>query len=92
MTTTLFQLPQAQRAKVICRESAVLRFRELLASQPSAGIERALAHTVAEFRWTGISTRSLRRWLARYERYGVNGLVEQKRGVVGRKKRKGGRR
>ena len=84
-----------EAAKVRAREEAVLFFE----SQKHLGIEAALKSTVAHF-YTNkpnafvsaevatdfkISISQLRRWIRRYEAHGLNGLVEQKQGRVGRK-------
>lgn len=72
-----------QHTKALRREEAVL----LLKSQLHLGKEIALETTVATMRAKyhdiACSTRALRRWVERYDLYGLSGLVEQKRGIVG---------
>lgn len=71
--------------KVGLRQKAV----EIFASLQHAGKELALKTTLE--RMAGdhpdfhISTRSLRAWIRAFAEYGLHGLVEQKRGVVGRR-------
>ena len=75
-----------QSERVRWREAAVL---EYLKTRSNSGVERALAGAVAksltEHPALPISVRSLRRWAASYEALGIDGLVEQKQGRVGRK-------
>lgn len=75
---------EKQARKVGLRQAAV----ELCASFRDLGREAALSLTVQRMRDAhpalNISVRSLRDWCKAYAEFGVNGLVEQKRGVVGR--------
>ena len=72
-----------QREKVLRREQAV----QMLRSQLHLGKEVALETVAATMRATyadfDCSARSLRRWDERYSLSGIDGLVEQKRGIVG---------
>lgn len=86
------------RQKALAREAAVKRYLELVEFH---GVERALVLTVQHFAsspspaaagdgWGEgepflFSTRQLRRWREQHQMFGLNGLVEQKQGVVGRK-------
>lgn len=75
-----------QRAKVLRRERAVLRVAEL--QRNGTGAETALQIVSEELRNDGISgasTSAVRRWVKRYRQFGTDGLVEQKKGVVGRR-------
>jgi hypothetical protein len=74
------------REKVLLREQAVLLFR----SCKQFGVEVALQTAVAEakLRWPALklnNINSLRAWDKKYTLFGIDGLVEQKRGRVGRK-------
>ena len=75
---------ERQARKVGLRQAAV----EMCASFRDLGREAALALTVQRMREEhpalNICVRSLRDWCQAYAAYGVNGLVEQKRGIVGR--------
>jgi len=75
---------ERQAAKVGLRLAAV----ELCGSFRDLGREAALALTVQRMRdehpALNICVRSLRDWCQLYAAHGLNGLVEQKRGVVGR--------
>jgi hypothetical protein len=74
-----------QVTKVNRRKKAV----EFCLANRHLGKESALAHTIVHIKDLypnfSISVDSLRTWVKRYEQFGLNGLVEQKRGVVGRK-------
>jgi hypothetical protein len=83
-----------QRAKALLRQQAVAFFKEKTSPPLSMGIERALSAAVTHIyhlaEEKGISnfaasTRTLREWIRNYDRHGLNGLVEQKQGRVGRK-------
>ena len=81
-------LPPAdpQRENVLLREKAV----QLLNSNATVhGKEMALQlvcnHFAEHHKTFSISISSLRRWDDRYKAHGLDGLVEQKRGIVGRK-------
>lgn len=73
------------RETVLQRQRAVQLFND----QKHLGVEVALQTTVAVMRATyptfACSTRSLRRWIADHAAQGIDGLVDQKRGRVGRK-------
>ncbi|MGA2501894.1 MAG: hypothetical protein ABSH20_29480, partial [Tepidisphaeraceae bacterium] len=79
--------PEACR-KVGLRQAAVESFLSL----QSLGKELAISTTIVRMReqhtWRGqpfyVSTGSLRTWCRAFAKWGINGLVEQKRGVVGR--------
>jgi len=75
----------AAREKVLLRERAV----KLVASNSIFGKMRAVALVVEHFKkeqpLMPISPRALHDWCAAYAERGIDGLVEQKRGVVGRK-------
>lgn len=74
-----------QRENVLLREKAV----QLAEANHFQGQETALQlvcrHFAAEHPCFHISASSLRRWCAAYAAHGLDGLVEQKRGRVGRK-------
>ena len=70
----------ASREKVLARERAVLRVQHLV----SCGTAYAAALRLASLEHA-VSTRSLRRWVAGYQRDGLDGLTEQRLGRVGRK-------
>ena len=76
---------ERQARKVGLRQAAV----ELCQSFRDLGREAALALTVKRMREEhpalNICVRSLRDWCQSYAAHGVNGLVEQKRGIVGRR-------
>jgi hypothetical protein len=80
-----------QRKKVLLRKEAVLFFKEKVAAR--FGIEfslsaavthiyrRATEEKIQDFQ---TSTRTLREWVRKYDASGIDGLVEQKLGIVGR--------
>jgi hypothetical protein len=76
----------AQAQTALLREKAV---KLLNATVSLLGKEVALVQTCARLQEAHplfrISVRSLRRWQQAYGEYGLDGLVEQKRGVVGKK-------
>lgn len=69
-----------EQAAVLAKEQAVLHYRELL--RTGTGIELAMASVACA---CGVSPRSVRSWISGYTSNGLDGLVIQKRGVVGRK-------
>lgn len=70
---------------VLKREKAVNLLRENLHLGKEVALEMVAATMRAKYADFDCSSRSLRRWLDRYEAHGIDGLVEQKRGRVGRK-------
>ncbi len=74
------------RALVLMRERAVLLVQE---TAPATGKEAALNLIAAQMQRENplfrVSLSSLRKWCDRYAASGLDGLVEQKRGRVGRK-------
>lgn len=75
-----------QRAKVLRREAAVLRVKRL--QLDGNGVEMALKLTSGELRDEGVrpnSVSAIRSWITRYDEHGLDGLVEQKQGVVGQR-------
>jgi hypothetical protein len=78
-----------QRKKVLLREEAVKFWKEKTSPPISLGIELALSaavthiyrraqeENIADF---PASTRTLREWIRKYDRHGLDGLVEQKQG------------
>ena len=70
---------------VLRREKAVLLYRDNLHLGKEIALETTAAIMRATFPNFKCSARNLRRWNARYGQYGLDGLVEQKRGNVGRK-------
>lgn len=84
---TALAMNDEARAKVLARERAVLHHLALVSD--GRPIERALVLTVVHFAAALpdaflFSTWSLRRWVALYAQFGLNGLVEQKQGRSGR--------
>jgi len=75
-----------QREKVLRREAAVLRVQEL--QRGGIGVEMALRMVRDELRESGIRPNgisAIRSWCDVYPTAGLDGLVEQKLGKVGRK-------
>ncbi len=87
VTFTALSLSTEARARVLTREQAVKHFLALIMTGTPK--ERAYVATVSTFAAKDepllFSIASLRRWVAAYATLGLNGLVEQKQGVVGRK-------
>lgn len=75
----------AQREKVLRREQAVKRVQENQHLGKEVALTLVVQHFRAEYPLFPCSVSSLRNWLAAYEQRGIDGLVEQKRGRVGRK-------
>jgi hypothetical protein len=75
---------EAQRARTLLKEAAVQYYLGLV--RKGELCDRAAGRTCAAFvDRLAISRRSLARWVPSYQKHGLNGLVEQKRGVVGGK-------
>ena len=87
VTYTALSLSTEARARVLERERAVQHFLALITNGTPK--ERAYVATVATSAALDepflFSVSALRRWVGAYATLGVNGLVEQKQGVVGRK-------
>ena len=72
-----------QTQKVLLRESAVKLLVNNLGLGEGVAVEQVVAHFRAAHPLFRISARALREWRSRYQFFGIDGLVEQKRGVVG---------
>jgi hypothetical protein len=85
--TTFAEAGPDARALALRRKAAIDHYREILAT--GCGIECALAMTSVHCGTLPeahvFSTRALRRWIKDYEASGLDGLVDQKQGRVGRK-------
>ncbi len=87
VTYLALSLTSEARARVLQRERAVKHFNELIAN----GTPRERAHVATVSASVALdepflfSVSALRRWVGAYGTLGVNGLVEQKQGNVGRK-------
>lgn len=91
-TFTALSLSSTQRQRVHERHQAVLHYLAL--AQRGVPLEGALVQTVAHFAGRAelplshpflFSVTSLRRWRDAFAQFGLNGLVDQKQGRVGRK-------
>ena len=72
-----------QREKTLRRETAVKMLRENLHLGKTIALETTAAIMRAQFPGFKCQPNALRQWDARYTAAGLDGLVEQKRGVVG---------
>jgi hypothetical protein len=99
VTFTAITHDPVQRAKVLLREEAVKFFREKVAAKfgiefsLSATVTHMYRRAEEQAQLLSLpslpslfacSTRALRSWVKSYELHGLNGLVEQKQGAVGR--------
>ena len=78
-----------QRELTLWREEAVNLYHSLIAESSSQGVLSAFSLVAKHFKQERplfrISEASLRVWVKRYAAFGLDGLVEQKRGACGRK-------
>lgn len=75
----------SQRQNVLLRQRAVVLLKQNFVHGKEAALALVTAHIQAEAPLFSISPRSLRRWEKAYDAWGLDGLVEQKRSVVGRR-------
>ena len=75
----------AQRDKVLLREQAVRLLQQNLSLGKEVALQLVCQHFAGAHPMFPCSVSSLRNWLAAYTARGIDGLVEQKRGRVGRK-------
>lgn len=75
----------AQREIVLLREQAVQLLGQNLCHGKEAALQLVCSHMAALHPLFRCSISSLRRWAELYAAHGLDGLVEQKRGRVGRK-------
>jgi hypothetical protein len=81
-------LDKDELLRALDRAAAVNGFVRELRGYPDRGVERALIRTASNFRHlTGISPRSLRRWVSAVLRDGLSGAHERKLGRVGARAR-----
>jgi hypothetical protein len=76
---------KAARDTVLLREKSVLMVRENTHLGKEVALKLVASHMAIEHLTFRISVSSLRQWCVKYAAHGIDGLVEQKRGVVGRK-------
>lgn len=72
---------------MILRREAVLHYHTEV--ERGVGKELALTYTVEDFAKIRFrfNRSTLRKWIEHYKTFGIDGLVEQKAGVVGRKRK-----
>jgi hypothetical protein len=73
------------RETVLLREKAVQRVQDNVALGKEVALKLVASKMAADHPLFRIGVSSLRQWCDKYEAAGLDGLVEQKRGVVGRK-------
>lgn len=86
VTFLALSLNSPARALALQRAEAVMFYQDLVQRH---GVELALSKTVSHFAALAepfhFAARSLRRWRDLYAKFGLNGLIDQKQGNVGRK-------